>query len=121
MSVPDSDPIDLERQGWLALSSGPQAARAFYERILDHAVTMLLPGGIILDDRQAIIDAMSGQPWSSFELDNVRSLRLSTDSVVVFYEAVAFRGEQRYSALMSSVYVQQSDTWKLAFHQQTPR
>jgi hypothetical protein len=121
MSVSDNDPIDLEKQGWLALSSGPQAVRAFYERILDHAVAMLLPGGIILDDRQAIIDAMSGQPWSSFELEDVRSFRLSTDAVVVFYGAVAYRGEQRYSVLMSSAYVQRAGTWKLAFHQQTPR
>jgi hypothetical protein len=112
---------DLERRGWDALSSTGEAARAFYERVLDEQVAMLLPGGLVLDDRAAIVEAMSGQPWSCYALDDLRSWRLQTDTAVVTYSVVAERDGQAYSALMSSVYVRREDEWKLAFHQQTPR
>ncbi len=63
--------IALERDGWEALSSSGEAARAFYERVLDRTVVMLLPGGMVLDDRATIVNSMGGQPWSSFELKDV--------------------------------------------------
>jgi hypothetical protein len=111
----------LEEQGWEALSSGGEAARAFYERVLDRTVVMLLPGGLVLDDRAVIVDSMSGRPWSSYELEELRSFQPTDDIAVVTYGVVAQRDEQVYSALMSSVYVLRDDEWKLTFHQQTPR
>ena len=62
-----TDVVALEEQGWEALSSGGEAARAFYERVLDRTVVMLLPGGLVLDDRAVIVSSMSGQPWSSYD------------------------------------------------------
>ena len=112
----------LEKQGWDALSSDGEAARVFYERVLDHTVVMLLPGGMVLDERAAIVDSMSGQPWSSYELQDMRLLQPVQDIGIVTYGVVAQRNGQQYSALMSSVYVRREDgLWKLAFHQQTPR
>ena len=111
----------LERDGWDALSTSGEAARAFYEHVLDERVVMLLPGGAVLDDRDVIVDSMSGQPWSGFSLEDVRSLPLTADTGVVTYGVVATRDGQEYSALMSSLYVRREDGWKLAFHQQTPR
>jgi hypothetical protein len=35
-----SELIDLEEQGWRALSSTGDSAAAFYESVLDHAVVM---------------------------------------------------------------------------------
>jgi hypothetical protein len=116
-----NDPIVLETQGWDALSSDPAAAREFYDRILDDTVVMLLPGGMLLDDRAAVIDSMSGQPWSSYELQDARSFHPTRDTAVVTYGVVAQRDGQSYSALMSSIYVRRADGWKLTFHQQTPR
>ena len=113
--------IDLERAGWEALSSSGEAARAFYERVLDRTVLMLLPGGMVLDERAAIVESMSGTPWSSFELEDVRCLQPTPDTAVVTYGVVARRESQEYSALMSSVYVRREAAWKLVFHQQTPR
>jgi hypothetical protein len=113
--------IGLEQEGWEALSSSGEAARAFYERVLDRTVVMLLPGGMVLDERAAIIDSMSGQPWSSFELEDVRCLQPTSDTGIVTYGVVAQRRSQQYSALMSSLYLRRDDGWKLAFHQQTPR
>jgi hypothetical protein len=119
--VGQSELIELEEQGWLALSSTGEAAAEFYERVLDHTVVMLLPGGMVLDDRAAIVQSMSAQPWSSFELDDLRVLQLTADHAVVTYSVVAQReGTSAYSALMSSVYVRRATGWKLAFHQQTP-
>jgi hypothetical protein len=83
---------------------------------------MLLPGGMVLEDRAAIVQSMSGQPWSSFELEDLRLLQPTADTAVVTYRVVAQReGTPEYSALMSSVHVRRATGWKLAFHQQTPR
>lgn len=113
--------IGLEHDGWEALSSSGEAARAFYERVLDRSVVMFLPGGMVLDDRAAIIDSMSGSPWSSYELEDVRCVQPTPDTGVVAYGVVARRESVEYSALMSSFYVRREDGWKLTFHQQTPR
>jgi hypothetical protein len=119
--MPDSQVIALEEQGWKALSAGGETARAFYERVLDREVVMLLPGGLALGERAVIVKSMSGPPWSSFELEDLRSFQPTEDTAVVTYGVVAQRDEQEYSALMSSVYVLRDDEWKLVFHQQTPR
>ena len=125
MTPPHSDVsnelLALEEQGWHALSSGGEAARAFYERVLDRTVVMLLPGGVVLDERATIIDSMSGQPWSSYELRDVRLLQPTQDTGVVIYGVMARRDAVEYSALISSVYVRREEGWRLTFHQQTPR
>jgi hypothetical protein len=64
--------IGLEHDGWEALSSSGEAAQTFYERVLDRTVVMLLRGGLVLDERVAIVASMSGRPWYSFELQNIR-------------------------------------------------
>jgi hypothetical protein len=113
--------VELEEQGWRALSESGAAAREFYERVLDRAVVMLLPGGMVLDDRAAIIEAMSGKPWSSYQLRDLRAFHPTPDTGVVTYEVSAQRdGGPPYSALLSSLYVRRDDGWKLTFHQQTP-
>lgn len=40
---------------------------------------------------------------------------------MLIYKVTAQRaGEEQYSAVISSTFVRQDGTWKLAFHQQTP-
>jgi hypothetical protein len=113
---------DLEEQGWQALSSTGAAAAGFYQRVLDATVVMLLPGGLLLDDRETIIRSVSAQPWLSYQLHGLRVLQPAPDTGIVVYEATAQReGTPHYSALMSSLYVRRVDGWKLAMHQQTPR
>src|SRR3546814_16826983 len=63
---------------------------------------------------------MSGEPWSSFELDDERVVSLTDQSAVVAYRASAARGDLSYSALISSTYVRGAGKWRLALHQQTP-
>jgi hypothetical protein len=117
----EEKPAALERRGWAALSTRGETARVFYEDVLDEQVVMVLPGGIVLDDRANIVESMSGQPWSRYALEDVRCVRLAPTIAVVTYGVVAERDGQEYSARMSSLYIQREDRWKLAFHQQTPR
>jgi hypothetical protein len=111
--------IDLEHSAWKALSSGDAAAQ-FYERVLADQVLMLLPGGLVMDDREEVINAMRGAPWTSFEFSDERVLELGASSAVVVYRATARRGDGEYTALFNSTYVRDGDSWRLALHQQTP-
>lgn len=119
MSAQD-DLIDLERDAWKALSTSGEAAADFYGRVLADDVLMLLPGGMVIDDRGAVIDSMGGAPWDSFELSDERVLTLGEDSAVVAYRATASRGGTEYTALFASTYVRVGGAWRLALHQQTP-
>jgi hypothetical protein len=119
---PVRGPTELERAGWQALATGPREATAFYEHVLDDTVLMLLPGGLVIDDRAAVVSSMGGSPWTAYHLDDVRELHPTDDTAVVAYAAVAERvGSPAYSALVSSLYVRRPSGWKLAVHQQTPR
>lgn len=110
----------LEHRGWTALSTDPEAAVAFYRPLLDHAVTMLLPDGSRLTDHDTILRAMSGAPWSSFQLANMTLTQPTPDIAVVAYDVHAVRDERPYAALISSHYVRRANGWRLYFHQHTP-
>jgi hypothetical protein len=115
---------ELEQRGWRALSTDGATAAAFYDEVLDDDVVMLLPapGGLVLTDRAEIVRSMSGAPWTWFRLEQVEVRRVSGDTGLVTYGAVAQReGSPEYSALVSSLYVRRPHGWRLAFHQQTPR
>jgi hypothetical protein len=113
--------VELEERGWRALST-EGAAASFYREVLDREVLMLLPGGLVLDDRDQIIASMSGAPWSEYRIEDVRARLLTADTGLVAYAVRARRGAgAEYSALISSVYVRRDEHWRLAVHQQTPR
>ena len=115
-----NDLVELERAGWRALSTGGDEAAGFYADVLAKDVLMLLPGGMVIDDRDRVIDSMRGAPWTSFELTDERVLDLSPESAVVAYQATARREGAEYKALFNSTYVREGNDWKLAVHQQTP-
>lgn len=81
---------------------------------------MLLPGGLVIDDRARVIESMRGTPWTSFELTDERVLPLTEESAVVAYRATARREGDDYTALFNSTYVREGNSWRLALHQQTP-
>lgn len=113
--------LDLEREGWDALST-EDGAGPWYAARLAPQVLLLLPGGMVIDDRQAVIDSMTGPPWTSYHLKDERVLGLGPDAAVVAYRGVATRPglEQPYEALFNSTWVRIDGAWKLALHQQTP-
>lgn len=112
--------VELERESWRALATDGDAAAAHYEKVLADDVLMLLPDGLVIDDRQQAIDSMRGAPWEDFELTDERVLELDAGAAVVAYRATARRTGQDYRALFNSTYVRDGDTWRLALHQQTP-
>lgn len=111
--------LALEEQGWQSLSNGT-AARFYQEHLTEEAIMMLPIVGML--DRQSIIDGMeSTRAWDWFRLEHVRLLPLGDTSATLAYTATAGRKDRpEYRALMSSTYVRSGNTWKLAFHQQTP-
>ncbi len=118
---PAEELLRLEREGWEALSTSPEAAVRFYAQNLAASVLMLLPGGIVLDERAEAVESMGGSPWASFELSGERVLDLGDGAAVVAYRATAQRdGGQPYTALFNSTYVREDGAWRLAVHQQTP-
>jgi hypothetical protein len=117
-----SELIELEERAWGALSSSGEAAVGFFGQILDRTALMLLPGGLVRDDRAAMLEAMSGQPWSRYDLPDMRVIHPAPDVGVLAYGVVALReGSPEYSALVSGTYVRGGDGWRLVLHQQTPR
>jgi|Tabmets5t2r1_1033131.scaffolds.fasta_scaffold02248_4 hypothetical protein len=113
--------IDLERSGWRVLSTSAEAAGIFYGHVLDRSPVMLLPGGMNLTERDTVLQSMSGQPWSSFEMGETQVLQPTDDVGVVAYDVLARRDHSAYAALVSSHYVHRDGRWRLFFHQQTPR
>lgn len=111
---------ELEQAGWRALSTDGAAAHAFYDRVLDDDVTMLLPGGLVLTDRSAALRSMSGAPWDEYALADLRDTSPTPDTALVTYGVTARRGDTTYAALVGSLYVRRTDGWRLTFHQQTP-
>ena len=119
--TPIEELIEIERAGWEALATGGDAAARYYDDVLAEEVLFLLPHGIAIDDRAAVIDSMRGDPWSSYELTEERLVDLTGACAVVAYLARAVRHGEEYSALVSSTYVRRDGHWKLAVHQQTPK
>ncbi|MBC6457339.1 nuclear transport factor 2 family protein [Actinomadura sp. HBU206391] len=110
--------LDLEGQGWTALSSG--TGGDFYRDRLSADAYMVLPIGTL--GREASINAMEqAPPWARFLLTETHSTALGGDAAVLTYRALAQRdGEPPYTALISSVYVREDGELKMAIHQQTP-
>lgn len=112
--------LDLEREAWRALSTSGEAAAAFFAGALADEVLMLLPLGLVVDDRDEVIDSMRGEPWASYRLEDERVLRLDQNAAVVAYTAYARRADMDYRALVNSTYRRTEGGWRLALHQQTP-
>lgn len=117
MSLED-ELVEAEREGWTALSRG-RGGSYYREHLTDNAL-MAFAFGVL--SRDETIEAMeSAAPWSRFEMSDPRVVALTQDSGVVVYSVVAQReGQEPYSAVVSSTFVREDGTWKLAFHQQTP-
>jgi hypothetical protein len=112
--------IALEKRGWEALATSGEAAADFYRQVLDDDIAMVFPGGISIFDRDAVIESMGGEPWSSFDLSDIHVLMPVSDVGIVTYRSTSQRGDQPpYVALITSLYTRRGDVWRLTLHQQT--
>ena len=110
--------LELEEQGWEALSSA-DPVQFCNEWLADDAV-MIVPGMVI--DRATFLDAVAHeQPWVSHRIEEPRVVQLSNDSAALVYRVKAQRDDQpEFAALLTSIYVNRAGRWQLALHQQTP-
>ncbi len=115
------DLLNLEREGWMALSSGLDKAYAFYAEVLAEDAMMIFPGDLVIIGEKAILNSLGTQPWDSFSIDEVSQLALTNDASALVYKVTAKRKDsQPYIARITSVYVQRDQKWQLILHQQTP-
>ena len=111
--------MNIERKLW------SNDAVLYKQSLIEAALLVFPETGVIT--RDVAVDAIltenaEGRRWAEVEFDQVRSLQLADEVVLLTYR-VAARWEHQQSknsALASSVYVKHSGAWKLAFHQQTP-
>jgi hypothetical protein len=111
--------IDLEEQGWRALSAAGDAGRAFYASVLREDAVMLFPGGMRIEGRASILESLGTPPWESFSIERPQVIQLATNATALIYKVTAQRkGSPPYVALVSSTYAR-AETWQLVLHQQT--
>ncbi|HEX2251616.1 MAG TPA: nuclear transport factor 2 family protein [Gemmatimonadales bacterium] len=97
----------------------------YQDTLVPEALLVFPETGVIT--RDAAVEAirqenMEGRRWAEVHMQQVRTLALSDDAVLLTYR-VAARWEHEQApieALASSAYVRRDGRWKLAFHQQTP-
>lgn len=115
------DLIQLEQEGWRALSSPGNAARDFYDSRLAEDAVMLFPGGMRIEGKGNILESFASQPWQSFHMEDQSVVIPSEDMGIVIYKVTAQRQDSvPYSALASSTYALRDGRWLLVLHQQTP-
>lgn len=114
----EQDLLELEQQGWQALSSGRGAE--FYDAFMTDEAVMALPFGVL--ERDDCVEAIrQADPWATFEIRDARVVPLNEDAAIVVYIAAAQReANPEYVALMSTTYVRRDGEWLIALHQQTP-
>lgn len=108
--------IDLERRFW-------HGDAAFYDERLTADAVMVFPPPTGMLDRDAIVDALGGgDRWRSVAVSDDRVVEVGSDVALLVYRADAVRADDEgdYAAYVSSTYIREDGTWRLAAHQQTP-
>lgn len=61
-------------------------------------------------------------PWRTYEISGVRVISGGAESATLVYGGTAYceGDEPAFVGVMSSVYVREGDSWRLALYQQTP-
>jgi hypothetical protein len=106
--------LDLERRFWLEATT-----ELYRERMAADGLMAFSVG--LLDKEQTIEAIAAAGPWDGVDLDDVRTVELSPDTVALVYRATGRRsGQDEYTALVTSVYARRDGQWQLVLHQQTP-
>lgn len=112
--------IDLERRGWESLCD--RTGADFYGRIMTDDGVMVLANGAVLDRDAVAASLNDAPPWARFDLEGERLVTLGADAASLVYLGTAHRDgdEEPFRAAMSSTYVRDGGSWRLALYQQTP-
>lgn len=108
--------LDLEERFW-------KGDATFYEQCLWEEAIMVFPAPVGMMTRERIIAAIAKGPrWTTVGFDGVHFSRPSRQTAILSYWAEARRESDgsKYTTFAGSLYVNEDDEWRLAFHQQTP-
>ena len=113
----ETELIRIENGFWEAAGD-----RRFYEENMsDNGLLIFAGAGAIVDKPSVLPMIENSEPWASYELENVRLIRLGDDAAAIIYSAKGDRADSaEYRANITSVYVRHDGNWKLVLHQQTP-
>jgi hypothetical protein len=112
--------LELERRGWDSLCAG--RGSEFYGEIMTPDGLMVLANGAVMD-REAVTESLAdAPPWRAYDISDVRLTTAGPDAAALVYIGTAYRdaAEPAFVGVMSTVYVREDDTWRLALYQQTP-
>jgi hypothetical protein len=106
--------LELEEQGWEALSSA-EPVQICNERPADDAA-MVVPGMVI--DRATSLEVVAHeQPWASHRIEEPRVVQPTDDSAALVYRVNTQRHDQaEFTGLFTSVSVMRASRWQLALH-----
>ena len=113
----DAELVALEERFWL------EGTADFYRAHLAGDAVRVFPAPHGIFDTEAILASVGEEPaWDEVRMDDVSVVRLRETAALVAYRAEARRASgEPYSTYAASAYVRSDDdSWKLAFHQQTP-
>jgi formiminotetrahydrofolate cyclodeaminase len=111
--------LALEKRGWDALCAG--TGHTFYGELMTDDAVMVLSNGWVLDRAGVIASLEDAPPWDDYALSDARLAMAGEDAAAVVYRAHATRsGEQRFEALMASIYRRVDGRLRLVLYQQTP-
>lgn len=114
--------IQLEKQGWKALTTDSDSARDFFGKVLHQDAVLLRPGDKRICDVDDIVQSITKKPWKGFTIENERAIALSDKVAVFIYWLNAERQSgEVYRALVSSTYVEEDGELKMIVNQHTPQ
>ena len=85
----------------------------------DDGVIILVtgPGG----GRAEVTASLDGAPpWDDYEIADLRSIAVRDGVVALVYTGTGTRDDTTFAGIMTSVYVDDGERWRLALYQQTP-
>jgi hypothetical protein len=93
-----------------------------YRRALDDdcLVAFTEMAGVQSRDEIADMAGKSPERWRDVDIDIEGLLQPTANVTILTYRVTAMRGDQPYSARVSSGYVNRDGDWRMMFHQQTP-
>ena len=119
MNATSAHLLEIEKQLW------KNDANLYDKHTTANALFAFPETGVIT--KALAIDAIkdenaTGRRWAEAKFEKLQLISLSETSALITYTTIARweNEEEVYSALCSSVYVQEAGGWKLAFHQQSP-
>jgi hypothetical protein len=110
---------ELEEDFWRAGTTDADTVRAYYARVLTSDAFVVTPDKVLARE-QLLREWDVRPPWTSYELDDRRTLLVNGQTVVLSYHVTASSPDSpAFDARVTSVYTWVGG-WALAFRQHTP-